>query len=128
MSNKTIILSREDVNNPLYPNLFDSFLDTLGIKDKSVDEIYLQLSEVDDNFDKTGRFQQDIDGFPIREKAFYQNFCIENKLKDFWYCGFWDGYLHFEGKDSRGRYEMKCTHSDVINKNVIEMKKAGLSL
>jgi len=48
MENRTIILNREDVNNPLHPNLFDSFLDTLGV-DPNATEVCLDLSKLDDN-------------------------------------------------------------------------------
>ena len=48
MANRTIILNREDVNNPLHPNLFDSSLDTLGV-DGDATEVCLRLFELDDN-------------------------------------------------------------------------------
>ena len=46
--NKTIILNREDVNNPLHPNLWDSFLQTLGI-DPEATEVWLEVHPFDDN-------------------------------------------------------------------------------
>jgi len=48
MRNRTIILNREDVNNPLHPNLFNYFLTTLGV-DPQADEVCLELSSIDDN-------------------------------------------------------------------------------
>ena len=48
MANETIILNREDVNNPLHPYLFDNFLDTLNI-DSEATEICLQVSLLDSN-------------------------------------------------------------------------------
>ena len=48
MANSTIILNREDVNNPLHPNLFDNFLETLGV-DPDASEVCLNLSHLDEN-------------------------------------------------------------------------------
>jgi len=48
MKNRTIILNREDVNNPLHPNLFDNWLETLNI-DPEAEEVCLQLSSLDHN-------------------------------------------------------------------------------
>ena len=46
--NRTIILNKEDVNNPLHPNLWDSFLETLGV-DKDATEVCLKISHLDHN-------------------------------------------------------------------------------
>ena len=46
--NSTIILNREDVRNPLHGDLFDGFLETLGV-DPEASEICLNLSPLDDN-------------------------------------------------------------------------------
>ena len=48
IKNKTIILNEEDVNNPLHPNLWYSFLETLGV-DENATEVCLKLSELDHN-------------------------------------------------------------------------------
>lgn len=48
MANRTIILNREDVNNPLHPNLFDDFLETLGVEGDA-EEVCLELSPLDHN-------------------------------------------------------------------------------
>lgn len=48
MENQTIIMNREDVNNPLHPHLWESWLDTLGV-DAEATEVCLQLSPLDDN-------------------------------------------------------------------------------
>jgi len=48
MKNSTIIMNREDVNNPLHPNLYDYWLETLGISPES-NEVCLQLSPLDEN-------------------------------------------------------------------------------
>ena len=45
---KTIILNRNDVNNPLHPHLFDTWLEDLGI-DPDAEDITLCLSSSDDN-------------------------------------------------------------------------------
>lgn len=46
MANKTIILNKEDVNNPLHPNLWESFLETLGVEIEA-EEVCLELSSLD---------------------------------------------------------------------------------
>ena len=46
--NTTIILNREDVNNPLHPNLWEDFMDTLGL-DHETTEVCLDRSKLDDN-------------------------------------------------------------------------------
>lgn len=46
--NRTIIINRDDINNPLHPNLWESFCDTLGISTDS-DEVCLTRSHLDDN-------------------------------------------------------------------------------
>lgn len=46
--NITIILNREDVNNPLHPNLFDNWLETLGVNPEAT-EVCLVLSSLDEN-------------------------------------------------------------------------------
>ena len=48
MANSTIIMNREDINNPLHPNLFDNWLETLGV-DPDADFVCLRLSPMDDN-------------------------------------------------------------------------------
>ena len=48
MVNSTIILNREDVNNPLHLDLYDSILETLGV-DPEASEICLNLSHLDSN-------------------------------------------------------------------------------
>ena len=46
--NKTIIVNKEDVKNPLHPGLWESFLETLGI-DPNATEVCLDLSPLDEN-------------------------------------------------------------------------------
>lgn len=46
--NTTIILNKEDVNNPLHPSLWYHFLDTLEI-DPNATEVCLTVSPLDDN-------------------------------------------------------------------------------
>jgi len=46
--NTTIILNKEDVNNPLHPNLWESFCETLGISTEA-NKISLSLSPFDEN-------------------------------------------------------------------------------
>jgi len=46
--NTTIILNREDVNNPLHPNLWEDFMETLGL-DPETTEVCLDKSKHDDN-------------------------------------------------------------------------------
>jgi len=46
--NSTIILRIEDVNNPLHPNLWDYWLETLGV-DPEAEEVCLVLSSLDEN-------------------------------------------------------------------------------
>ena len=48
MKNETILLNKEDVNNPLHPNLWDSWLETLGV-DSEATEVCLNLSTLDHN-------------------------------------------------------------------------------
>jgi len=48
MANKTIIMNREDVNNPLHPNLWYEWLETLGV-DSDATEVCLDLSKLDEN-------------------------------------------------------------------------------
>ena len=46
----TIVLNKEDVNNPLHPHLWDSFLEMLGIdEDEDVTELVLERSLLDHN-------------------------------------------------------------------------------
>ena len=45
---KTIILNKEDVNNPLHPHLWESWLDDLDI-DPDATEICLEVSALDHN-------------------------------------------------------------------------------
>ena len=40
---KIIIINREDVNNPLHPNLFDQWLEELGIKANSTDSVQITI-------------------------------------------------------------------------------------
>jgi len=46
--NRTIIINKEDVNNPLHPNLWSSWLETLGVEPKA-SEVCLNLSSLDHN-------------------------------------------------------------------------------
>ena len=46
--NMTIIVNKEDINNPLHPYLWDSFLETLGIHEDAT-EICLERSLLDHN-------------------------------------------------------------------------------
>ena len=46
--NRTIILNKEDINNPNHPNLWSSWLEILGI-DPEATEVCLGLSPLDDN-------------------------------------------------------------------------------
>ena len=46
--NKTIILNREDVNNPLHPNLWEDFMETLGLSPDTT-EVCLDKSKLDEN-------------------------------------------------------------------------------
>jgi hypothetical protein len=46
--NSTIILNKEDINSPLHPNLWYSFLEALGV-DGEANEVCLNLSPLDDN-------------------------------------------------------------------------------
>lgn len=48
MANTTIIMNKEDVNNPLHPNLWGSWLETLGV-DPEATEVCLELSALDEN-------------------------------------------------------------------------------
>lgn len=48
MVSTTIIMNKEDVNNPLFPDLWYSWLDTLGV-DPEATEVCLTLSSLDDN-------------------------------------------------------------------------------
>jgi hypothetical protein len=48
MRNRTIIVNKEDINNRDHPNLWYSFLETLGI-DEDAREICLCLSSLDEN-------------------------------------------------------------------------------
>jgi len=48
MTNKTIILNKEDVNNPLHPNLWGSWLQTMGIEPNAT-EVCLEVSSLDEN-------------------------------------------------------------------------------
>ena len=46
--NKTIIVNKEDIANPLHPYLWNSWLDTLGI-DPEATEVCLEISPMDHN-------------------------------------------------------------------------------
>ena len=46
--NRTIIINKEDVNNPLHPDLWHRWLETLGIDPQST-EVCLNLSSLDEN-------------------------------------------------------------------------------
>jgi len=48
MANSTIILNKEDVNNPIHPHLWENFLETLGVDGES-GEVCLELSSMDEN-------------------------------------------------------------------------------
>jgi hypothetical protein len=48
MANKTIIMNKEDVNNPIHPNLWNDWLETLGV-DSEATEVCLELSTLDEN-------------------------------------------------------------------------------
>ena len=44
----TIVLSKEDIHNPLHPYLWDTFLEQLGL-DEETEEIVLERSLLDHN-------------------------------------------------------------------------------
>lgn len=46
--NTTIIVNKEDINNPLHPNLWEYWLETLGV-DADATEVCLNLSSLDEN-------------------------------------------------------------------------------
>ncbi len=46
--NRTIIMNKEDVNNPLHPHLWDRWLETLGV-DPEATEVCLVRSPLDHN-------------------------------------------------------------------------------
>ena len=48
MANSTIIMNKEDVNNPLHPDLWYHWLETLGV-DSEATEVCLVLSSLDEN-------------------------------------------------------------------------------
>jgi hypothetical protein len=48
MARPTIVLNRSDVKSEIHPNLFDSFLDELGLK-AGADDVILCVSPLDDN-------------------------------------------------------------------------------
>ncbi len=48
MTNLTIIMNKEDVKNPLHPDLWESWLETLGV-DPEATEVELCLSSQDEN-------------------------------------------------------------------------------
>ena len=48
MADKTIIMNKNDVNNPLHPNLWYEWLETLGV-DSGAEDVCLELSSSDDN-------------------------------------------------------------------------------
>lgn len=48
MADTTIIMNKEDVNNPLHPDLWYRWLETLGV-DSEATEVCLTLSSMDDN-------------------------------------------------------------------------------
>ena len=48
MADKTIIINQEDVNNPLHPNLWANWMDTLGV-DREATEVCLKLSALNEN-------------------------------------------------------------------------------
>jgi len=48
MKNSTIIMNKEDVNNPLHPNLWYEWLETLGVNQDAT-EVCLNLSSLDEN-------------------------------------------------------------------------------
>ncbi len=48
MADKTIIMNKEDINNPLHPNLWNDWLETLGV-DYEATEVCLELSSLDGN-------------------------------------------------------------------------------
>ena len=66
--NSTIILNREDVNNPLHPHLYESWLDTLGVNPEAT-EVCLQLSPLDENKKILSEAEklEKIDGY-VKEK------------------------------------------------------------
>ena len=45
---KTVVISKEDINNPLHPNLWYDILESLGV-DENAEEIDVQLSAHDVN-------------------------------------------------------------------------------
>jgi hypothetical protein len=48
MNNRTFILNKEDVNNPLHPYLWQSICETFGI-DREATEVCFKRSELDYN-------------------------------------------------------------------------------
>jgi len=48
MANETVILNKEDINNPLHPGLWYSILETMGI-DSEATEVCIELSSLDHN-------------------------------------------------------------------------------
>lgn len=44
---RTITLSREDINNPLHPNLFDQICEQLGITHPNTEQLILKIVEVE---------------------------------------------------------------------------------
>lgn len=48
MTNKTIIMNKEDINNPLHPYLWEKWLETLGVEEDAT-EVCLELSSLDHN-------------------------------------------------------------------------------
>ena len=49
MANRTIIMNKEDVDNPLHPNLWESWMDTFNLDPENTTEVCLQLSPLDHN-------------------------------------------------------------------------------
>ncbi len=47
-NNSTIIVNKEDINNPLHPDLWYHWLETMGI-DKDATEVCLVKSPLDEN-------------------------------------------------------------------------------
>jgi len=105
--NTTIILNREDVNNPLHPNLWEDFMDTLGL-DHETTEVCLEKSKHDDNK-------------VIKTKKFKVGDCVTLSNNTTLVCGTitaidfngeqntyyveWDDVLHYGGSITENWYD-----------------------
>ena len=65
----------------------------------------------------------DKEGSEIQTKTYYR----DNSPKGWEYSGFWDGFLHYTRKSSKGYEEIQCYHSDILNGNINDMTEKGLT-